>query len=113
MQSAYEASNSGATIPTVGGDTNNVSNTEVAPHQEYTPRNDACDAPARTHGIEDRTQIGDDAARITNGYNDAEHLANLELVLAVDTLPSETAYDSTWYNGYDAQLLILGGIVNI
>ncbi|EHK48884.1 hypothetical protein TRIATDRAFT_280911 [Trichoderma atroviride IMI 206040] len=103
-QSPYEASNSDATIPTVSSDTNNPSNTGIAPYQGYTPRNDTCDASIRAHDIEDCTQTGDDAAKITNGYNDAERLANLELVSAVDTLPSETAYDSTWYNGYDTHL---------
>ncbi|KAL7917286.1 hypothetical protein ACQKWADRAFT_307131 [Trichoderma austrokoningii] len=41
VQSAYEASNSDATIPTASGDTSNLSNTEVAPYQGYAPSNDA------------------------------------------------------------------------
>ncbi|PTB43835.1 hypothetical protein M441DRAFT_54978 [Trichoderma asperellum CBS 433.97] len=98
-QSAYEATNSGATIPTVSGDTNNLSNTEVAPYQGYTPNNDPS---APIHGTENSIRQDEDSARNTNGYGD-EHLANWE-VPAVDALSSATAYDHTWYNGYNALL---------
>lgn len=104
VQSLYEASNSDATIPTVSSDMNNLSNTEIAPYQGYTPRNNTCDASVRTYGTKNCTQTGDDAAKITNDYNDAECLATWELISAVDTLPSETTYDSMWYHEYDTRL---------
>lgn len=57
-----------------------------------------------THGIENSIQQNEDSAKIANSYND-EHLGNLELIPAVDTLPSETERtwnESAWYNDISA-----------